>query len=114
MESILETIKKMLGYDRDYTFFDTDILAYINGVLTTLNQLGVGPEEGFFITGYNETWNDFLKNSKKLNAVITYIFIETKILFDPPSSSFVLEALKEQSKELEWRLEVQAEGGRLE
>lgn len=110
-ESILNSIKKMLGPDSDYTVFDQDIIIHINSVFSTLNQLGVGPAEGFQITGPNETWSDFIEDNKKLNSVKTYIYIKVRLIFDPPSSSFVATSLEETAKELEWRLNVTVDPG---
>lgn len=108
-ESILITIKKMLGLDKDYDAFDTDVIININTVLMTLNQIGVGPKEGFSITGVDEKWKDYLEDKENLEAVKTFIYIKVKLVFDPPSTGFVLEALKNMASELEWRLNVQAE-----
>ena len=110
MESILNAIKKLLGLEADYDAFDVDIMIHINSVFMTLNQLGVGPEKVFQITGPAETWADFCDEAK-FAAVKQYVYIKTRILFDPPTSSFVLEALNRQAEELTWRLEVQGEGG---
>lgn len=108
-QSILTTIKKMLGIEEDYAAFDLDIIVHINTVFMTLNQLGVGPEEGFSISGNNETWLSFTENIKLFNGVKTYIYLKVKLVFDPPTSSFVLESMKKEIAELEWRLVHQAE-----
>lgn len=110
-ESILNTIKKMLGIDADYNAFDTDVMVDINSVLMALNQLGVGPERVFSISGATETWQDFLGERFDLQAVKSYIYLKVRMLFDPPSSSFVLDSMKNQAEEFEWRLNIQAEGG---
>jgi len=109
MDSILTSIKKMSGIDEAYTHFDSDIIFGINTAMMTMNQLGVGPKEGFSITDASSTWADYLGTRADIEGVKSYIYIKTKLLFDPPSSSFVLEAMKEQAKELEWRLNVQVE-----
>lgn len=109
-DSILESTKKLLGIDPEYTAFDTDIVIYINGVLATLNQLGIGPEEGFSIEDDAATWGDFLGDDKRMNSVRTLVYLKVRLLFDPPATSFVLSAQQEQVKELEWRLNVVAEG----
>lgn len=121
MDSILTSIKKMLGLDEDYEAFDTDIIIYINGELATLNQLGVGPKEGFSITGKNETWSTFLmptilassiesnKIESFLSFVKTFVYLKVRVKFDPPNNSFVLQALKEDAKEYEWRIVTQVE-----
>lgn len=111
-ESILKTLKKMLGMDSEFTAFDTDLLMHINSIFMTLHQLGVGPKEVFRISGDEETWGSFLSNSRTendLNAVMDYMYLKLRILFDPPSSSYVLSALESQMKEYEWRLNAQAE-----
>lgn len=106
-DSILVTVKKLLGIEREYTQFDMDVIVNINSAIMTLRQLGVGPQDGFSITGEDEKWEDLIGDSKLLDQVETYLYLKTKIVFDPPTSSFVLEAYKEQIKELEWRLEEQ-------
>ena len=109
MDSILNTIKKMLGMEADYKAFDTDIVVCINGALMELNQLGVGPEECFVIEDEGEEWDEFIGDSMDFEAVKTYIFLKTKLVFDPPSTSFGIEAIQRQLDRLEWRLNVQAE-----
>ena len=110
-DSILNTIKKMLGIDPDYNAFDTDIIVSINSVFLSLRQLGVGPKEGFVITGPDETWLGFLGDRTDLQAVQAYIYIKTRLLFDPPSTSFVIDSLKNQAEEIGYRLMLEAEGG---
>lgn len=104
--SILETTKKILGIDASYTAFDTDITIHINSALSTLTQLGVGPAEGFMIVDQTQLWADFIGSDPRLNAVKTYVYLRVRLLFDPPSTSFHLVAMKEQIQELEWRLQV--------
>ena len=108
-ESILISIKKLLGPDKEVTAFDSDIIMHINTVLVTLNQLGVGPAEGFAIEDEKAVWKDFINNDKKFNQVKTFIYLKVKLLFDPPLNSAVLESMKQSANELEWRLNVQAE-----
>lgn len=108
-ESILNTIKKLLGLDVEYTPFDTDIIVLINSAMMTLTQLGIGPADGFSITDDTTNWSDFLVNDVKLEAVKNYIYLKVRVTFDPPASGSVLEAYKKQIEELEWRLNVQAE-----
>lgn len=111
-ESILVTIKKLLGIDENYDAFDLDILTHINSCLFTLSQLGVGyKNKGFVVTGKNETWSDFLSDISNYQGVKTYIYLKVKLIFDPPTSSFVIEAMNGQIKELEWRLNLEAEEG---
>ena len=108
MSSILTDTKKVLGIAEDYTAFDTDIVMHINSVFSTLNQLGIGPVNGFMIESKDNDWDDFTKDTN-LNPIRSYIYLRVKILFDPSGTSFVLESMKEQIKELEWRLNVHRE-----
>lgn len=108
MESILTSIKKLLGLTEEYKHFDTDIIMHINTALFDLAQLGVGPTEGFSISGDEETWSDFVpdlvQNSVKIEAVKTYIYISVKLVFDPPINSSVVSSLENRLKKLEWLL----------
>ena len=106
MESILNSIKKLLGIAEDYDHFDPDIIMHINSVFATLTQLGVGPEDGFSIDDESAKWEDFLPEERMLHSVKSYMFMKVKLMFDPPLSSAVIECTKEQIKELEWRLQV--------
>lgn len=110
MQGILATIKKMLGLPEDYEAFDQDVLVLINSTFLTLKQLGVGPSNGFSITGYDETWQDFIDDRSLLEAVKNYMYLKVRIIFDPPSSSYVLDAYKNQISEFEWRMNVDADG----
>lgn len=105
-QSIFNSIKALLGPDADYDVFDQDILIFINSALATLTQLGIGPDEGFRITGPDETWSDLLGDAKDLDSVKEYIFMKVKMAFDPPTSSFVMSAYQEACKEFEWRLNI--------
>lgn len=109
MESILNSIKKLLGIPEDYDHFDSDIIMHINSVFTTLTQLGVGPEDGFSINDEVEKWEDFLPEERMIHSVKSYMFMKVKLMFDPPLSSAVIECTKEQIKEMEWRIQVAAE-----
>ena len=109
-ESILNSVKKILGIASDYDAFDTDIIIHINSVFSTLNQLGLGPDEGFMIEDDSASWGDFLLDDMRLNAIKTYVYLRVRVLFDPPTTGFTLTALQEQIKELEWRLNVYREG----
>lgn len=108
MESILTSIKKMLGIDEEYTHFDADIIMHINSVLMILTQLGVGPAEGFVIEDDTSTWVDFIPeaNAAQLHAVKSYIYMKVKLIFDPPLSSAVIDSMNRQITEFEWRLNV--------
>lgn len=107
MESILTSIKKLLGVEEEYTHFDQDIIIYINGVLLNLNQIGVGPSEGFSIKDKEDVWESFIGNRKDLEAVKSYVYLKTRIIFDPPQTSVLLGAIEQQIKEIEWRLTIQ-------
>jgi len=109
MDSILTSIKKLLGMTEDYEAFDTDIIMYINSAFSTLNQLGVGPKEGFVIEDETAVWSDFLGDKINLETVKTYIYLKVRIMFDPPTSSAVLDATERMIKEHEFRLMVAAD-----
>lgn len=104
MESILASIKKNLGIHESDTVFDPDIIMHINSVFGILNQMGVGPDEPFSISGSDEIWDDFLQDNIKISYVRSYMEKKVKLLFDPPLSSAVTESLNNMIKELEWRL----------
>ena len=109
MESILDTIKKLLGIDPTYEAFDTDIVVDINSVFMALTQLGLGPSSGFSITDKTAKWSDFLETNTDLEAVKTYIFIKVKLMFDPTASSTILESYTNIANELEFRLALRVE-----
>ena len=110
MESILTSIKKLLGISEEYTHFDADIIMHINSVFMTLTQLGVGPSEGFIIEDENTYWEDFISDTTKLQAIKTYIYLKVRLVFDSASlGSATLAAYERQIQELEWRLNVGAE-----
>lgn len=105
-ESILISIKKMLGIDEAYTHFDADIIMHINTVLMILYQIGVGPSPPISISDASITWSDLLGDAVDLAGVKTYIYAKVRMVFDPPQSSAVAEALKSTISEMEWRLNV--------
>lgn len=112
MESILTSTKKILGLPEEYTAFDHDIIVHINSVFSTLTQLGVGPAEGFTIEDETAEWDTYLTDGvpvNDLNSVRTYVFRKVQMFFDPPTTSFVIEAVERQIAELEWRLNVSRE-----
>lgn len=113
-KSILTSIKKLLGISADCTDFDTDIIIHINTVFMVLNQLGVGPTKIFSIEDANSLWSDFITENDDLEAIKTYIHLKVRLIFDPPLSTAVLEAMKQHINELEWRLNVQAESNNRE
>lgn len=108
-DSVLESVKKLLGADPDYGVFDPDIIMCINSAFGTLHQLGVGPVGGFRIDGPEDLWSTYTTNGDFIDEVKTYVYMRVKLMFDPPSSSFVLDSFKEQIKELEWRLNVKSD-----
>lgn len=110
-ESILTGIKKLIGPREEDIAFDTDIIIHINSALFRLNQLGVGPPEGFSISDKTSVWSDFIGTRKDLEGVKTYVYLKVKLVFDPPQAGYLVEAIKEQIKELEVTLNWQAEGG---
>ena len=112
MESILTSIKKLLGIDEEYKQFDTDIIIHINTVLMGLTQIGVGPEEGFAITDEYSTWEDFIGDKPYLNSVKSYMYLRVRTLFDPPLSSAALDSMKKLADEFEWRLQVAVENNK--
>ena len=115
MESILDTIKKLLGIDKDDDSFDTDIIVIINSIIPALSQMGIGPPNGFIITSPDDVWVDYIDSSViNLEGVKTYLYLRTKLIFDPPTNSTVIDALNNNLKELEWRMMLAVETNNLE
>lgn len=109
-ESILTSIKKLLGIDAEYDHFDADVIMHINSVFSVLTQLGVGPKNGFSIEGASETWDQFINTDfNRFSMVRSFIYLKVKLLFDPPTSSAAIEAINRQISEFEWRLTVEAD-----
>lgn len=111
MESILTSIKKLLGIEEDYEQFDPDIIMHINTVFRLLKRMGVGPATGFRIEDSESVWSEFLDDDteESLDDVKTYIYLKVKMIFDPPTNSAHMEAIKENIKELEWTLHFEAD-----
>jgi hypothetical protein len=109
-DSILANTKKLLGLVDDYTAFDDDIIIHINSVFMILNQMGIGPENGFAIEDASATWDYFLDDDLRLSSVKSYMYLRVRMLFDPPTTSYLITAIKEQIQEIEWRLKTQREG----
>lgn len=103
-ESILKTIKQLIGCPYDFEQFDLDLIVHINSAFATLTHLGVGPKEGYRITGADNAWSEFEDDAQKLSLIKDYVYIKTRLLFDPPTSGSLMDSLKEQLKEMEWRL----------
>lgn len=108
-DSILQSIKKLLGPGAEQTEFDQEILMDINGVFFELQQLGVGPEEGFAIYDETAKWIDFTDNTKILRVLKPYMYLKVKLIFDPPTSSSVLKSFENMVDRFEWRINVAAE-----
>ena len=102
-ESILTSIKKLLGITADYKHFDADIIMHINSVFMVLMQLGLGPEDGFSISDDSATWSDFIADKKWLEAVKSYVYLRVRLLFDPPQNGTLMNAMEKQIAEFEWR-----------
>lgn len=111
MESILTSIKKLLGIAEEDTNFDQDLIMHINSVFMILTQLGVGPSKGFAIKDENDVWSDFIPEQSSLEAVKSYVYMKVRLMFDPPLSSAVADAINRNISELEWRLNAGAENG---
>lgn len=107
MDSILLSVKKLLGIDAEYTIFDPDLIIHINTAFAVLNQLGVGPEKGFMIEGESETWDEYITNYNFM-MVKSFVFLKVRLLFDPPTNSFLIESMNRQLEEFTWRLEVES------
>lgn len=108
-DSILTSTKKILGFEEDDSGYDLDILTHINTAFDTLEQLGIGPDGGFSIENSDPTWDEYLQGDPRLNSVRTYVFLRVRFLFDPPTTSFHLQAMQDQIKQFEWRLNVRRE-----
>ena len=106
MESILTSIKKLLGVTEEYECFDADIIMHINSAFHVLSQLGIGPASGFSISDKSATWSDFLPDAVSYELAKSYVYLKVRLLFDPPSSSAVIEAINRQIAEFEWRIAV--------
>ena len=109
MDSILTSVKKMLGITDEYDHFDVDLIMHINSVFMILTQMGVGPSNGFTIEDEYAIWTDFIPAGQNLEAVKSYVYLKVRLLFDPPASSAVMEATNRMISEFEWRLHVMAD-----
>lgn len=103
-DSILTSVKKTLNLVSEYTYFDEELITYINSAFSRLNELGVGPSVGFEIADETGKWSDYTVSPVQLNTVKTYISLFVKLLFDPPTLSFLVESQKQQLEKFEWRL----------
>ena len=109
-ESILDYVKKLLGIQKDYTHFDPDVIYGINAAFAVLTQLGVGPEEGFMINDDSAKWVDFVSDTFRLSLIKPYVYLKTRLLFDPPTSTSLIESINKTISEYEWRLYVASDG----
>ena len=109
MDSILTSVKKIIGISEEDESFDTDLIIHINSVLMILNQLGVGPEDGFSITDKSAVWTDVIGDNKLIEATKTFVGLKVRLIFDPPTSSAVLDSINKTISELEWRINVMVE-----
>lgn len=107
--SILNSIKKLLGITEEQTDFDMDIIIHINTTLTILNELGIGPDDGFVIEDSSATWNEYITDRRKFDKIKTYVYLKVRLYFDPPQNASLKEAMEKQAAELEWRLNVSSE-----
>ncbi len=110
MDSILTSIKKLLGIEASDTSFDNDLILGINSAFSALLQLGVGLSTGYKITSATEVWSSFLGTRLDLELVKSYVYLKVRLIFDPPQVSYLVDAIKSQIAELEWRINVQVEG----
>jgi hypothetical protein len=102
--SILDDVKKVLGLDPSYTVFDADVLMHINSAFSTLNQLGIGPQEGLMIEDDSATWDSLIGTDPRKNMVKSYVCLKVKQMFDPPGTAYLVDAMEKQVREIEWRL----------
>lgn len=108
-DSILHDVKQMVGQEWDDTSYDLDIMTHINSVFFDLDQIGVGPRGGYQISGPEDKWVDYVGGVKNLQAVKSYIYIRVRLLFDPPTNSFLVTNLQQQADKMEWRLMVEVD-----
>lgn len=107
--SILKDVRHVLGVHDDDEVFDRDLIMHINSTFNVLRQMGVGPADGFSIKDASSTWDEFLIDEPKLNMARSYLYSKVRLQFDPPNSGTLLEALKQQIAEYEWRMNVDVE-----
>ena len=113
-ESILVYVKKLLGIQSDYNHFDPDIIYGINAAFAVLTQLGVGPESGFSISDDSTKWDEFVSDTTRLSLIKPYVYLKTKMLFDPPSSNILTDSINKTISEYEFRLNVVSDGGEIQ
>ena len=108
--SILTSTKNALGIDVNNTDFDAQVLMHINSVFSTINQLGIGPANGLMIEDATPTWVDLIGNDLRMNSIKTYVYLGVRLLFDPPTTSYLITAMEKQKEEIEYRLSMVREG----
>lgn len=113
-ESILDSVKKIIGIDSEYDVFDTDLIIHINSVFMILNQLGVGPKEVFSISNASTTWSEFIRGNNAIQAVKSYMALRVRMLFDKPQNGTLIDAYQKDIDELEWRLYVACDSQRID
>lgn len=108
-DSILKSVKKLLHLPADYEQFDLDVLIHINSAFATLYQLGLGPTDEFIVQDDTKKWADYIGSDKYIQSIKTYVYLSVRLVFDPPTTSYAIDAFKNQLEELAWRLNVQRE-----
>lgn len=111
-DSILKSVKKILGLADEYDVFDLDVIMHINSGFTTLHSAGIGPSTVFSIEDDSTTWSEFIDGFTELNSVRTYMSMYVKLIFDPPATSFTISAMEKQLEEYLWRMHVSSENKR--
>lgn len=109
MDSILASIKERIGIAEDDSSFDTDIIDLINSAFADLNDIGVGPSEGFSISNNHDLWDDFSEDVRVLSSVKDFVYLTVKLTFDPPTQTSLLTSMENRLKKLEWRLNVKCD-----
>ena len=111
MDSILDSIKKLLGIQPEYRAFDEDLIIHINTVFAILNQIGIGPREGFFIVDESTNWDEYMSDINQA-SVRTYVYLKVRLLFDPPGSGILVDSINRMISELEWRLYLEGDSSK--
>lgn len=111
MDSILDSIKKLLGIQPEYRAFDEDLIIHINTVFAVLNQIGIGPREGFFIVDESTNWDEYMSDINQA-SVRTYVYLKVRLLFDPPGSGILVDSINRMISELEWRLYLEGDSSK--
>ena len=111
MDSILDSIKKLLGIQPEYRAFDEDLIIHINTVFAVLNQIGIGPQEGFFIVDETTNWDEYMSDINQA-SVRTYVYLKVRLLFDPPGSGILVDSINRMLSELEWRLYLEGDSSK--